>query len=307
MQPAMSEHYQSRLAQARALTEVMLDGLLGTEPQGLEITRPERLRAAMRYAALGAGKRLRPFLVMESARVMSAQSGVTPDGDIVRVAAALECVHCYSLVHDDLPAMDDDDLRRGRPTVHRAFDEATAILAGDGLLTLAFGVLADPATHPDGDVRSSLSASLAAASGLGGMAGGQMIDLASEKLSLPESDIRTLQAMKTGALFSYACRAGAIWADAPASDQELLAKFGSLLGLAFQIADDLIDVDTSTESAGKQTGKDAARGKATLVALHGENGARKILEDVISEATGLLETSGEAAIGLIEAIRSLRG
>ena len=270
----MGDEFATRLKTAQDATEAVLEKLLADEPLAGEIARPPRLLAAMRYAALGGGKRLRPFIVVESARLFGRLTN-----DALGAAAALECVHCYSLVHDDLPAMDDDDLRRGRPTVHKAYDEATAILAGDALLTLAFAVLADPATDPDPAVRAELSASLAAAAGLGGMAGGQMLDLAGGGAARGEADIRLMQAMKTGALFRHAAEAGAILGRAGDKERKSLADFGAALGLAFQLADDLIDATASAETAGKATAKDAARGKATLVAVHGVEGAIALLDD----------------------------
>ena len=218
-------------------------------------------------------------------------------------AAALECVHCYSLVHDDLPAMDDDDLRRGKPTVHKAFDEATAILAGDALLTLAFAVIADPATDPSAEIRTDLAGSLAAAAGLGGMAGGQMLDLAGQGAPPREADIRLMQAMKTGALFRQAGEAGAILGRAGPSERDGLAKFGAALGLAFQLADDLIDATGAAHAAGKATAKDSARGKATLVAVHGVEGALTLLDAAVNEALTILRPFGSRADMLREAAR----
>src|SRR5438552_8565951 len=206
----LAPSFSQRLSAAAAETDRLLDRLLASAPCQNEILRPQRLLDAVRYASLGGGKRIRPFLVVEAAALFEA-----PRERALMAGAALECVHCYSLVHDDLPAMDDDDLRRGRPTVHKAFDEATAILVGDALLTLAFDVMTRPQVHPDPAVRVALVAELSRAAGLGGMAGGQMLDLAAEgrfesKRTLTESEIVTLQAMKTGALIRFACRAGAI-------------------------------------------------------------------------------------------------
>ena len=203
--------FQDRLGQVAEETEALLDRLLASAPVDGELARPARLLDAMRYASLGGGKRFRPFLVVECATLFDVARE-----QALMAAAALECVHCYSLAHDDLPAMDDDDLRRGRPTAHKAFDEATAILAGDGLLTLAFDILSRPETHPDAEVRLKLVSALARASGLGGMVGGQMLDLAAEGRfdrsppTLGEQDVKTLQAMKTGALLRFGCVAGAI-------------------------------------------------------------------------------------------------
>ncbi|MHA1554552.1 MAG: polyprenyl synthetase family protein [Alphaproteobacteria bacterium] len=295
----MAKPFHARLGAARQKVESLLDELLAPGSGGVGDV-PPRLLEAMRYAALSGGKRLRPFLVVESARLFSDR-----DSGVTRVAAALECVHCYSLIHDDLPAMDDDNLRRGRPTVHRAFDEATAILAGDALLTFAFEILADPQTHADGEVRSVLIARLAAAAGMGGMVGGQTLDLVSEHADLPEADIRTLQAMKTGALFRFACDAGALHAGAGVSDQAALARFGAQLGAAFQIADDLIDATGNADAAGKRTGKDAARGKATLVALHGVQATRSLLAETVAEATATLAPYGARAQVLQAAVNSL--
>jgi len=244
--------------------------------------------AAMRHGVLNGGKRLRPFLVVESAALFSADSGAA-----LRVAAALECVHCYSLIHDDLPAMDDDDLRRGQPTVHKAFDEATAILAGDALLTLAFDVIADEATALPADRRAALVLALARAAGAGGMVGGQMLDLEAERKRPDEAGIITLQAMKTGALIRFACEAGAIVAGAAPTDRERLAEFGSAIGLAFQLADDLLDLTADAKQMGKATNKDAAAGKATLVALHGPDWARGQLHGLIDQAHALLDPYGE--------------
>ncbi|MBZ8132864.1 polyprenyl synthetase family protein [Afifella sp. IM 167] len=250
---------------------------------------PERLVAAMRHALLAGGKRLRPFLMAESAALIGA------DSEPLTAGAAVECLHTYSLVHDDLPAMDDDDLRRGRPTVHRAFDEATAILAGDTLLTFSFQLLAEAGTHPDPAVRVELVRLLAEATGAGGMAGGQMRDLAAEHCRLDAEAVNELQAMKTGALIAVSCEMGAVFAGAGAEDREALRRFGAAIGLAFQIADDLIDTQSSAEIAGKATGKDAAAGKATLVSLLGPEAAQDLLARTIGEAEAWLEPYGERA------------
>ena len=267
---AGSTEFAGRLASVAADTEALLERLLGAAPGPGEIARPERLLAAMRHAVLGGGKRLRPFLLVESAALF----GAARYTGALLAGAALECLHCYSLVHDDLPAMDDDDLRRGRPTVHKAFDEATAILAGDALLTLAFDVMARSEVHPDAGVRIALVSELARAAGLGGMAGGQMLDLAAEgrfddKRALGENEIATLQAMKTGALIRFACRAGAILGQADAAARASIDRYGAAIGQAFQIADDLLDFEGDAETIGKAAGKDAAAGKATLVAALG--------------------------------------
>jgi farnesyl diphosphate synthase len=274
---------------ARAI-EGLLRQLLGNSPLTGEITRPETLLAAMRHGVLNGGKRLRPFLVMESAALFDADTEAA-----LRVAAALECVHCYSLIHDDLPAMDDDDLRRGQPTVHRAFDEATAILAGDSLLTFAFDIIADEATAIAADRRAALVLALARAAGHGGMAGGQALDLQAETVRPDEAGIITLQAMKTGALIRFACEAGAILSGASAADRERLAEFGSAIGLAFQLADDLLDVTANAATMGKATGKDQAAGKATLVSLHGIDWTRRQLSGLVAQAHDLLAPYGERA------------
>jgi farnesyl diphosphate synthase len=268
--------FQDHLNQTAKDTDGLLAELLAAAPVNQELARPQRLLEAMRYASLGAGKRVRPFLVVESAALFG-----VPRESALAVGAALECVHCYSLVHDDLPAMDNDDMRRGRPTVHKAFDEATAILAGDGLLTFAFDILARPQTHANPAVRIALVTALARASGLGGMAGGQMLDLAAEgrfdsgrPQRLGESEIMTLQAMKTGALLLFACRSGGILGEARPEARAALERYGSAVGRAFQIADDLIDVEGDPALVGKQTGKDADAGKATIVGILGIDGAK---------------------------------
>lgn len=250
----------------------------------------------MRYAALGAGKRLRPFLVIESARLFN----VSP-ASALRVGAALECVHCYSLVHDDLPAMDDDDLRRGKPTAHKKFDEATAILAGDSLLTLAFEILAHGKTHTDAGVRSALVLELAQASGMNGMAGGQMLDIEAEAGAAQTLDsIIRIQAHKTGALFRFACEAGAIMAGA---DPTPLRRYANDIGLAFQIADDLLDLESSPETLGKATQKDLQRGKATIASLMGRDAAQLKAQELAESAIATLAPYGSAADTLREAAR----
>src|SRR5215470_7174188 len=288
--------FVARLSAAANDTEALLDRLLSPARIEGEILRPKRLIDAMRYASLGGGKRLRPFLVVESAALFK----VAPQSALM-AGAALECVHCYSLAHDDLPAMDNDDLRRGRPTTHKAFDEATAILAGDGLLTFAFDILARPQTHPDPAVRNELVLALARASGLGGMVGGQMLDLAAEgrfsrrSTGLNESEIKTLQAMKTGALLRYACMAGAILGKANARQRAAVDSFGTALGQAFQIADDILDVEGDSATVGKQVGKDAAAHKATLVGLLGVHEAKERLRGLVNHAQDALASFGAAA------------
>ncbi|MCX2697343.1 MULTISPECIES: polyprenyl synthetase family protein [Ochrobactrum] len=283
----------------RALeVETMLVGLLDLRLRSGEVARPERLLAAMRHGVLNGGKRLRPFLVIESASLFGQHGDA-----VLRVASALECIHCYSLVHDDLPAMDNDDMRRGQPTVHKAFDEAAAILAGDSLLTYAFDIVASDETNLPAGIRIELVAALARASGIGGMAGGQALDLMAENSKPDEAGIITLQAMKTGALIRFACEAGAIIAGASREDRERMAEFGSAIGLAFQLADDLLDVTADAASMGKATGKDAAAGKATLVALHGIDWTRKQLSGLVAQAESLLEPFGDDALILKQAAR----
>ena len=287
--------FTARLGAIAAETEALLTRLLADKPEASEIMRPPRLLAAMRHAVLGGGKRLRPFLLVETATLF----GVPPNGALL-AGAALECIHCYSLVHDDLPAMDNDDLRRGQPTVHKAFDEATAILAGDALLTLAFDLIAREQVHAAPAVRVALSLELARAAGLGGMAGGQMLDLAAEgrfddKHALSQQEIATLQAMKTGALLRFACRAGAILGQAEPSALAAIDRYGVAIGQAFQIADDLLDVEGDTATIGKAAGKDAAAGKATLVAALGVAGAHARLEALTAEADAALAPFGGKA------------
>ncbi len=257
-----------------------------------------RLTEAMRYGLLGGGKRLRPFLVLESARLF----GVAMDSAL-NTAAALECVHCYSLIHDDLPAMDDDDLRRGRPSAHKAFDEATAILAGDALLTFAFEMLALPETHPDPALRGALVLELARASGALGMAGGQMLDLAAEGRTLTAAEVTELQAMKTGALIRFGSVAGAILGAASAAERSALDAYGRALGAAFQIADDLLDVEGDASLTGKAIAKDAASGKGTLVGVLGLSGARAELERQTAAAIAALAPFGDRGAMLAETAR----
>jgi farnesyl diphosphate synthase len=296
--------FAPRLDAVAADIEALLDRLLAPLPLEGERLRPVRLLDSMRYAILGGGKRLRPLLVVESARLFS-----VPREQALMVGAALECVHGYSLVHDDLPAMDNDALRRGRPTVHKAFDEATAILAGDGLLTFAFDILGRPETHASPAVRVALVVALARAAGLGGMVGGQMLDLAAEgrfggaRQTLTEAEIATLQAMKTGALLRFACIAGALLGEATPKQHAALDRFGGAIGQAFQIADDLLDVEGDAATLGKATGKDAAAGKATLVGVLGPAAARARLDALVGEAEAALAPFGADAAALKAAAR----
>ena len=262
--PSQGSDLQNRMADAADDVEVTLNRLL-PQPLGTEA----KLSEAMRYAVLAGGKRLRPFLVLSSADLFGVARGCG-----LRVAAAIECIHCYSLVHDDLPAMDDDDLRRGKPTVHKAFDEATAILAGDALQALAFEILSDAATHEDPSVRCRLIAALSRAAGAAGMVGGQMLDLAAESENFDIGAITRLQRLKTGELFAFACESGAIMGRADESRRHALHAYAHDVGLAFQIADDLLDVEGSAELTGKAVGKDADAGKATFVSELGVDRAR---------------------------------
>ena len=250
-----------------------------------------RLVEAMRYCMFAGGKRLRPFLLVTSADLFGVEKKHS-----LRVAAAIECIHTYSLIHDDLPAMDDDDMRRGQPACHKKFDEATAILAGDALLTLAFDILADPATHPDATVRCDLIRALTKASGLHGMVGGQIIDLESENKDLDMGEITRLQQLKTGALICFSSEAGAILGRASDHMRQLLQGYARDLGLAFQIADDLLDHEGSPEEVGKATGKDAARGKATFVSLMGAERAHQQADILADQAIEHLAEFGDKAI-----------
>jgi farnesyl diphosphate synthase len=271
-------------AQGEAVTG-LLDALIPAVagPRG-------RVIEAMRYSALSGGKRLRPFLVSESARLFD-----VPEAPALRVGAAIEMVHCYSLIHDDLPAMDDSALRRGRPTAHIAFDEATAILAGDGLLTEAFAVLADPLTHDKAAVRAELVGQLAAAAGAAGMVGGQMIDISPERGGLDLAGISHLQSLKTGALIRFSCLAGATLGEAGAAAREALELYAEDLGLAFQIADDLLDAESTPEALGKPTGQDADLGKATFVGQLGIEKAREKAGELVASACARLDLFGEKA------------
>ena len=251
------------IAATAKLVDSTLDAVL-PPPAG----RQARVQEAMRYAVMAGGKRLRPFLVLHSARLFGVD-----DARSLRVGAAIECLHTYSLVHDDLPCMDDDDLRRGRPTTHIAFDEMTAVLAGDALLTIAFEILADARTHPDGAVRSNLVSALAQAGGHVGMIGGQIIDMLADA-SFGVEDVIELQAKKTGRLFEFSCEAGPILGQASAEDRARLKAYAEEMGVVFQITDDLLDVTSTAEKTGKAVGKDADAGKQTLVTLLGVDGAR---------------------------------
>ncbi len=253
----------------------------------------DRLVASMRHGSLEGGKRLRPLLVRQAAAIFS-----VPRDRALPAGLAVEMVHCYSLIHDDLPAMDDDDLRRGRPTVHKAFDEATAILAGDALLTQAFAILGDLNCHPDPAVRIALVSELAAGAGAGGMVGGQMRDIEGEKGGFTDIEIAIMQAMKTGALIRASVRMGAILGGADARALSALTAYAEAAGRAFQLADDILDVTASPEIMGKATGKDAGAGKQTVVSRLGLDGARQMLDRIVNEAISALRTFGPKADGL---------
>ncbi|MES1989824.1 MAG: farnesyl diphosphate synthase [Pseudomonadota bacterium] len=293
MQDAVARQFDEAIARIQADVEELIETVL-PRGEGAEI----RVFDAMRYAVMAGGKRFRPFLVCESARLF----GVDPAAAL-RVAAAIECVHTYSLVHDDLPCMDDDDLRRGKPTVHRAYDEATAVLAGDALLTFAFELLADRDTHQLAEVRVELLRRLALAAGGQGMVGGQMIDLASEGEALDMGGISRLQRLKTGALIAFACEAGAVLGRAPRERRHALRAYAHDMGLAFQIADDLLDVEGKAETVGKATGKDAAAGKATFVSILGVERARAQAAMLSEQAIQHLDLFDEKADLLRQAAR----
>ena len=278
--PLAAAVFPEALSEAARLTDSVLGKLLAV-PGGPEA----RVVHAMRYSALAPGKRLRPFLVLASAQLFSVSRR-----SALQAAAAVELVHAYSLVHDDLPAMDDSDLRRGRPTCHKQFDEATAVLAGDGLLTYAFEVLAQPDTHGDPAVRCELVTALAQAAGAAGMVGGQMIDLLAENdPTLDIGAITRLQRLKTGALIAFSCEAGAILGKARIEQRLALRGYAHDLGLAFQIADDLLDIEGSAAETGKPVGSDAVAGKATFVTILGIERARAQAVHLVRQAVAHLD------------------
>ncbi len=281
---ALNKHLSTN---AGAVTAI-LDELLCETDEGQKC-----LMQAMRYATLGGGKRIRPFLVCASAKLFGIEEKRS-----LRVAAAIEMVHCYSLVHDDLPAMDDDDLRRGKPTCHVKYDEATAILAGDALLTRAFEVLADEETSFDPGIRSSLVAALAKSAGCAGMVGGQMIDLGAENAELTLEEITQLQRMKTGALIAVSCEMGAIMGQATYKEKYSLNQYANDIGLAFQIVDDLLDITGNEVEVGKKIQKDAEAGKATFVSLMGLDAARQKAEELSAKAQERINVFGSKAAPL---------
>jgi len=277
--------FEARIKETAALVESALDDFLPRRSGPLG-----RVVDAMRHGALDGGKRLRPFLVIAAADMFAA-----PRSRSIRTGCAVEMIHCYSLIHDDLPAMDDSDLRRGRPSVHKAYDEATAILAGDALLTQAFEILSQPETHPDGNVRCRLALELARASGKEGMVGGQMIDIYAEQKNFDLAGIEELQRLKTGAIIRFSAIAGGIVGGASDAEVEALRLYAEDLGLAFQIVDDLLDAFGDAEALGKPVGQDADMDKATFVKLLGAEGARKQAKSLVERAKAHLGRFGAPA------------
>jgi farnesyl diphosphate synthase len=300
--PQSSSQFERRLGHTAEHCESLLTSLLTPEPLASEYARPARLLDAMRHAVLGGGKRLRPMLVVETAALF----GVL-ESQAMYTGAAFELLHCYSLVHDDLPAMDNDDTRRGKPTVHKAFGEATAVLAGDALQTLAFDVLSRETTHNNPAVRAALVQCLAKASGIGGMAGGQMLDLEAEGRfsedktppALALGEVEKLQRMKTGALLLACCQAGTILGEADDIKAGAIARYGRAIGFAFQLADDLLDAEGDAAEVGKAVGKDAARNKATYVSTLSPRAAKRKLAELVDDAKWALRPFGDSAEWLV--------
>lgn len=283
---------ENRLKEAAERINVALDALLPKE-QGPEA----RLMAAMRYSALDGGKRLRPFFTLEAGRLFDAD-----EGQLLRAAAAIECVHTYSLIHDDLPCMDDDDLRRGRPTLHRAYDEATAVLAGDALLTFAFEILADPAAHADPQMRCKLIAGLAKASGAQGMVAGQAADMAGDDIGSDLIAVTRMNRLKTGALINFAVEAGALIGYAGDAERTALSRYAHDVGLAFQMVDDLLDAEGAARDTGKAVGKDRARGKVNFVTVLGVPATKERVGLLADQAKKHLAIFGPRARVLTEAV-----
>lgn len=280
--------FESTIKETAALIETALDEFLPQSEGPLG-----RVVDAMRWGALDGGKRLRPFLVIAAADMFGA-----PRARSIRVGCAVEMIHCYSLVHDDLPAMDDSDLRRGRPSVHKKFDDATAILAGDALLTQAFEILAEPETHPDGNVRCAVALELARASGKVGMVGGQMIDIYAEQKDFDLEGVTQLQRLKTGALIRFGAVGGALIAEASSDEVAALAAYAEDLGLAFQIVDDILDATADAETLGKPAGQDAEMDKATFIKLLGMDGAKSKAAELVERCKAHLDRFGDAAAPL---------
>ncbi len=291
--------FQDKLGQYSKIVNERLNQHLAA---GKHFGPPETLADAMRYAVIGNAKRIRPFIVMETAKIF----GVNPHRS-ADVAAAVECMHSYSLVHDDLPAMDDDDMRRGKPSCHKYFNEATAILAGDALQSLAFEILSRPQTDADPAIRSQLVLELATASGWAGMAGGQMMDIeetnTDKNRKLKLAIIQRIHSMKTGAILEFSCVAGPIIAKAAEDHVHRFREYGKLIGLAFQAADDLLDVTGDSEHLGKRTGKDLETGKPSIVARAGLEKTQKYVNDLEEAAIELIEPYGNHATDLIEATK----
>ncbi len=281
-----------RLGEAAERVRVALDALLP------RLQEPEaRLIEAMRYATLAGGKRLRPFFTIEAGAMFDAD-----DAALLRTAVAIECVHSYSLIHDDLPCMDDDDLRRGKPTLHRAFDEATALLAGDALLTFAFELLAEPATHPDPQMRCLLIAGLARAAGANGMVAGQAADMAGNEIGSDLIAVTRMNRMKTGALINFAVEAGAMIGCATETERTALSRYAHDIGLAFQMRDDLLDAEGVVRDTGKAVGKDKERGKVNFVTVLGADATRERIGMLAAQAKRHLAQFGPRARILIDAV-----
>lgn len=283
---------ETRIKETAERVNAALDGLL-PKAQGSE----SRLLTAMRYSALAGGKRLRPFFTMEAGRLFDAD-----EGHLLRAAIAIECVHTYSLIHDDLPCMDDDDLRRGRPTLHRAFDEATAVLAGDALLTFAFEFMAEPATHPDPQMRCMLIAGLAKASGAQGMVAGQAADMAGEDIGSDLIAVTRMNRLKTGALINFAVDAGALIGCASDAEKTALSRYAHDVGLAYQMVDDLLDAEGVVRDTGKAVGKDRDRGKVNFVTVLGVEATRDRVRMLADQAKRHLSIFGPRARTLADAV-----
>ncbi len=288
----MSSLLETRLKETAERVRVALDALL-PRAQGSEA----RLMEAVRYAALAGGKRLRPFFTLEAGRMFDADEGA-----LLRAAVAIECVHTYSLIHDDLPCMDDDDLRRGRPTLHIAFDEATALLAGDALLTFAFEVLAEPATHPDPQMRCLLIAALAKAAGPLGMVAGQVADMAGEDIGSDLIAVTRMNRLKTGALINFSVEAGAFIGCASETERTALSRYAHDVGLAFQMRDDLLDAEGVIRDTGKAVRKDGARGKVNFVTVLGADATRDRVRLLAAQAKKHLALFGPRARTLLDAV-----
>ena len=280
--------FNEAIKETAALVEAALDKFLPTQGGPLG-----RVADAMRWGALDGGKRLRPFLAVAAADMFEA-----PRVRSVRVGCAVEMIHCYSLIHDDLPAMDDSDLRRGRPSVHKKYDDATAILAGDALLTQAFEILAEEETHPDGAVRCAIALELARASGKAGMVGGQMIDIYAEQKDFDLAGVTQLQRLKTGALIRFSAVAGGIVGEGSNDEVAALAAYSEDLGLAFQIVDDILDATSDAEALGKPAGQDAEMDKATFIKLLGMDGAKSKAAELVTSCKAHLDRFGDKAAPL---------